>query len=298
MVERVVAVVGERAVLLSDVRDRAKPFLIRINQELPAGAQRNAAISQTYKNVLERMVDEELQQRAANRSKIVVDAREVDEAIGRIAAQNGISVEQLVGEARKSGLDERQYRQEIRRQVLEAKLLNLRVQGRIKVTEEDMRAAYRKLVVEERKKLGFHAAWIRFDSNGDREELKKKRALAESVAEQARSGGDFAELARRFSEDAQNRARGGDLGQLKPGRISPALDQQLMTLEPGQVTPAIRVGDSVFVLKLLEREETELPTYDDAKSELSERVYLEKMGKARRAWLDGLRRGTVVEIRL
>jgi len=278
VVERVVAVVGERAVLLSDVKQRALPFLLRIQQEIPPGAQRNAAISQTYKTVLERMVDEELQQRAANRSKIVVDAREVDEAIARIANQNNITVDQLVREAARTGLDERQYRNEVRRQVLEAKLLNLRVQGRIKITEEDLRTTYRRLVMEERKKLQFHAAWIRVDlPDGDRATARAKRKEAEAIAARARAGANFATLARQTSDDAVTRSRGGDLG---------------------QVSPVVRVGDALYIVKLIEREESELPTFDDARNELSERVYLEKMNKARRAWLDGLRRQTHVDVRL
>src|ERR1700690_4460820 len=54
IVERVVAVVGERAILMSDLRDRARPLLVRISQELPVGAQRSAAISQLYKSVVDR----------------------------------------------------------------------------------------------------------------------------------------------------------------------------------------------------------------------------------------------------
>lgn len=299
VVEKVVAVVGERAILLSDVRDRAKPFLLKIHAEVPSGAQRNAAISQTYKNVLERMVDEELQFRAANRSKIVVDAKEVDDAIGRVAAQNGLSVDKLIAEAAKTGLDEKAYRGEIRRQVLEAKLLNLRVQGRIRVTEEDVRTMYRRLVMDERRKLAFRAAWIRVDAPaGDKDAARDKRAVAESIAAQARSGTDFRVLARDKSDDAGTRDRGGELGRLKPGRLTPPLDAALMNLEPGQVSGAVRVGDSFFVLKLIERDETELPSFDEAKNELGERVYLEKMGKARRSWIDGLRRQTHVEIRM
>lgn len=299
VVERVVAVVGERAILLSDVKQRALPFLLRIQQEIPAGAQRSAAISQTYRTVLERMVDEELQQRAANRSKIVVDAREVDEAINRIATQNGLSVDQLVREAAKTGLDERQYRNEVRRQVLEAKLLNLRVQGRIKVTEEDLRTTYRRLVMDERKKLAFRASWIRVDlPSASREALKQKRAEAERLVTSARAGADFAALARQHSDDPVTRERGGDLGRTKPGRLAPALDLAIQALEPGQVSGVIRVSDSLFVVKLVERDETELPEFEDARNELAERVYLEKMNKARRGWLDGLRRQTHVEVRL
>ncbi|GMV17506.1 MAG: peptidylprolyl isomerase [Polyangiaceae bacterium] len=299
VVEKVVAVVGERAILLSDVRDRAKPFMLKIHAEVPPGAQRNAAISQTYKNVLERMVDEELQFRAANRSKIVVDAKEVDDAIGRVAAQNGLSVDKLIAEAAKSGLDEKAYRGEIRRQVLEAKLLNLRVQGRIRVSEEDVRTMYRRLTMDERRKLGFRAAWIRIDAPaGDKATAKEKRALAESLAAQARSGSNFAALAREKSDDAGTRDRGGELGRLQPGRLAPALDAALINLEPGQVSGAVRVGDSFFVVKLIERDETELPSFEEAKNELGERVYLEKMGKARRTWIEGLRRQTHVEIRM
>lgn len=300
VVERVVAVVGERAILLSDLRERAAPLLIRIHQEVPSGAQRAAAISQTYKNLLERMVDEELEQRAANRSNIVVSAREVDEAVARIAAQNGLTVEQLVSEATRAGLTESQYRSEVRRQVLEAKLLNLRLQGRIRVTDEDLRSAYRKIVLDERRKLPFRAAWIRIDAprGAPRPELERRQALADGTAERARGGADFGALARAHSDDAATREGGGLLGRLRPGQLHPILDRIAMGMDVGEVSTPVRAGDALFILKLLEREESELPSFADARPELAERVYLEKMAKARRHWLDSLRRQTHVEIRL
>ena len=60
----------------------------------------------------------------------------------------------------------------------------------------------------------------------------------------------------------------------------------------------MRQGEAYYVLKLLEREASKLPGFDDARSELAERVYMEKMNKARRHWLDGLRNRTHVEVRL
>src|SRR6185312_4421778 len=101
VVERVVAVVGEQAVLLSQLRERAKPFMQRLEQA--DGAQRAAAISQLYGQLVQRLVEEELEQKAANRSNISVSAREVDDALGRIAQQNGVSVDRVVDEATKSG---------------------------------------------------------------------------------------------------------------------------------------------------------------------------------------------------
>lgn len=300
IVERVVAVVGERAILLSDVRERARPMLLRIYEEVPGGAQRAAAISQTYKTMLERMVDEELAQRAANRSRLVVSAQEVDDAIGRIAAQNNLTVDKLVAEATSAGLTESQYRNEIRRQVLEAKLVNLRIQGRIRITEDDVRTAYRKLVMEERRKLRFRAAWIRLDlpAGASRDVVQESQHEAERLAGSARQGADFAALARQHSADTATRDAGGVLGNLRPGLLPRAVDIAVQGLEPGQVSEPVRAGSAYYVVKLLERDESQLPSYEEARDELSERIYVEKMNKARRTWFDSLRRQTHVEIRL
>ena len=300
VVERVAAVVGDHAILLSDLRNRAKPALLRIHQEIPPGAPRNAAISQLYKAMLERMVDEELEQRAASRSRVVVSAQEVDEALGRIAAQNDLEVEQVVAEAARAGLSEDQYRGEVRRQVLEAKLLNLRLQGRIRVTDEDLRSAYQGIVVEERRKLPFRAAWVVIEAPRalTRNELERRRKLAEHVAAQARAGTHFGALARTYSQDPHTREAGGLLPPMVPGRLPEGLDRVALGLEVGEVSTPIRVDDNLVVLTVVERQPSKLPSFDEARRELAERVYLEKMNKARRHWLDGLRRRTHVEIRL
>ena len=291
IVERVVAVVGERAILLSDLRERARPLLLRVYSQVPPGAQRAAAISEVYKSLLERMVDEELQQRAANRARIVVSAQEVDQALARVAAQNGMTVEKIVNEAMRAGLTEQQYRSEIRRQVLEAKLMNLRLKGRVRITDQDLRSEYRQLVMQERQRLGFRIAWIK---------LKGPRAdeLAEHVAERARAGDDFAALAKRYSSDERSRKLGGLLAPLEPGTLPNALDRAAMGLNVGEVASPVRVGDSYVILKLVERDESQLPSFEEAREELGERVYLEKMNRARQHWLDNLRRRTHVEIRL
>ena len=300
VVERVVAVVGEHAILLSDLRARARPFLLRIHRQLPRGAQRTAATSQLYKVLLERMVDEQLQQRAAARAHIAVSASEIDQAIARVAAQNGLTVEQIMNEAVRNGMNEPAYRREIRRQVLDAKMMNLRLQGRIRITEDDLRSAYRLIVMDERRRLGFRAAWIvvRTPRAMPAARLKRKRALAEQIAERAQRGADFGALARRHSDDSDTAKAGGLLGRLRFGRLPRAVDKALLQLEVGQVSPPLRLRDRLVIVKLIERDKTNLPSFEEAAEELHQRVYMEKMAKARRHWLDGLRRRMHVEIRL
>jgi peptidyl-prolyl cis-trans isomerase SurA len=300
VVERVVAVIGEQAILLSELRERARPFLLRLEGQATDDAQRAAATSQLYAQVLERMVEDELEQKAANRANLTVTTREIDDALNRIAAQNGVPLERVIEEAEKSGLSEQSYRQELRRQLLEAKLMNLRIQGRLRVTEEDVRTAYQKLVLDERRQLGFTVAWIRISAPKSLEPaaLRVRRAEADRIVDEARHGIDFAHLAEKYSEDGATRAAGGLVGRMKPGQLPKALDAVALTLEAGEISEPVRQGDDFVILKLVSRDESQLPTFEDARDELNQRVYMDKMGKARRHWLEGLRRQTHVEIRL
>jgi peptidyl-prolyl cis-trans isomerase SurA len=299
VVERIVAVIGDRAILLSDLRERAQPFIVQIHQSVPLGVQRNAAISQMYKGLIEKLVDEEIEQRAALNAKVTVTAREVDEALARVAAQNNITVEKLLSEARRTGLDAAAYREELRRQLLQTKLINVRLQGRIRVSEDDMKAAYKRLIVEEREKLTFKAAWVFLSvpPGAPREVSEAKRKLAEQVANSAKTS-DFAALAAQYSEDPATRGSGGVIGASRMQEVPIPLVRVLTSLEVGQSSAAVKLPGGFAVLKLLEREETSMPTYEEARNELGQRVYLEKMTQARRTWLDNLRRQQHVEVRL
>jgi peptidyl-prolyl cis-trans isomerase SurA len=299
VVERIVAIVGERAILLSDLRERALPFLTQIHQQVPQGAQRNAAISQLYKGLLQKMVDEEIEQRAAVQAKVTVTPREVEEALARVAAQNGVSVDKLLAEARRSGLDDTAYRDELRRQLLQTKLINVRLQGRIRVTEDDLMKAYRTIELEEREKLAFRAAWlvVSVPQGLSPAQAREKRVLAERLARDAERA-DFAAIVQVHSDDPSTRNSGGVLPYTKVAEVPPVLKRAIVALAPGHVSGAVPIPGGYAIIKLLERDESSLPGYEEARDELGQRVYLEKMTQARRTWLDSLRRQQHVEVRL
>ncbi len=293
VVERVVAVIGDRAILLSDLKARAQPFLVQVTQTVQPGAQRSAAISQVYKGVLDKIVDEELEERAAVQAKITVTSKEIDEAITRVAAQNQLTQQKLLAEAARTGVNEVQYREELRRQLLQAKLVNVRLQGRIRVTDDDLRLAYHKLVLEERQRLNLRVAWIRIPAGGD----NSGRALAERVAEAARIQ-DFARLARQFSQDSPTREKGGVLPETKLAELPSSVARASMGLEVGESSPPVAMDGDYVIVRVNSRDASQLPPFDEARRELGDRVYMDKMGQARRTWLDGLRRRNHVEVRL
>jgi peptidyl-prolyl cis-trans isomerase SurA len=305
--ERVVAVVGDHAILLSDMRQRARPFLLQIHQRAPGGAQQAAAESEMYKQLIERMVDERVEVQAAEKAHLAVTAEEIDAGLRNVATQQGLTVEQLVQEAGKTGLTPQEYRDEVRRQILEGKLLQLRVRGRVRVTDDDVHTTYAKLVQAERVRLGYRLAWIvlRVHHEATPAARAERELLAQRLVATARAGVDnqgrhveFSDLARAFSDDTATRSLGGDLGLHKPGDLAQPIEDEEQKLDVGGVSAPFRFGDDIVIVKVVSRDPSQLPALDDAKDELLQRAYGEQMEKARKQWIDELRHATYVDVRL
>jgi peptidyl-prolyl cis-trans isomerase SurA len=305
--ERVVAVVGEHAILLSDMRARARPFLLQIQQKVPSGAQQAAAESELFKHLLQRMVDERVEQQAAEKAHLTVTTDEIDAGLRNVANQQALTVERLVDEAMKTGLTAQEYRDEVRRQILEGKLLQLRVRGRVRVTDDDVKATYAKLQRDERGRLGYGLAWIvlRLRPGSSAAARADREDLAERLVATARAGVDshgnrvsFEALAANFSDDAPTRVLGGDLGLHKPGDLAQVIEDEVVKLDVGGVSNPFKFKNDIVIIKVLSRETSQLPQLEEVHDELLQRTYAEQMDKARKQWIDEMRHGTYVDVRL
>jgi peptidyl-prolyl cis-trans isomerase SurA len=312
VVERIVAIVGDKAILLSELRERARPYLVAVQQKVPTGAQQAAAESQIFKELIEKMIDEELEAQAASKARVSVSTEEIDNAIQNIAASQGMTTEQLYkGALAASGMTRQEYREELRRQILEGKMVQLRVRGKVRISEEDVRTQFERTLREERRRREYRPSWIvlRIMPGSSPEAIAERKALAADLAARARRGEDFAELARKFSDDPETRDKGGDLGirapQGSPNAITgkrpvmaPELENVLLPLEPGQVAGPLQVGDAIAVLKLMDRQASRYTTLEAARGEMLQRLQAEILEKAKRRWLEDLKKRTHIDVRL
>jgi peptidyl-prolyl cis-trans isomerase SurA len=312
VVERVVAVIGDRPILLSELRHRARPFLAQVQAKVPPGAQQAAAESQVFRELIEKMIDDELIAQAAEKANVTVTSEEIENAFRNIAGAERMTVAQLIQLARQSsGLSEQEYRDEIRRQLLEGKMLQLRVKGRVRITDQDVQSAFDRAVREERRRREYHPAWIvlRILPGSSPEAVEERWALARDIAARAAKGDDFGALARQFSDDTVSKGAGGDLGVRAPqgsqaaasGKrevMSPELEAVLLQLEPGQVAAPTRAGDAVVVMKLLSRQPSRYTTLEAARMEILQRLQNEILTKAKRKWLEELKRRSHLDVRL
>jgi peptidyl-prolyl cis-trans isomerase SurA len=147
IVERVVAVVGDRPILLSELRERALPDLRRVARE--DVSYRAAVESELLRRVLDHMVDERLVALAAERARVRVSEDEIDRAVLQVAANAGVTVKELVAEVARVGLTGAAYREELGRQLLEGKMFELRVKQWVDVGDASALARQLKTWLEE-----------------------------------------------------------------------------------------------------------------------------------------------------
>jgi parvulin-like peptidyl-prolyl isomerase len=131
-----------------------------------------------------------------------------------------------------------------------------------------------------------------------RADTLQTRKLAESVRKRLLAGDDFAVLAKEYSDDVQTRDKGGELGAFPMSELSPQYKDILSSMKPGESSEVVPSEFGLQIIKLLERVEGKMPTFDDVKDDLREVIYQRKMSEKYTSWLDKLKKGIYIEKRL
>ncbi|ORU91383.1 MAG: peptidylprolyl isomerase [Cycloclasticus sp. symbiont of Poecilosclerida sp. N] len=101
-------------------------------------------------------------------------------------------------------------------------------------------------------------------------EAEKKRAKAEEVLTKINNGGDFAQLAKEFSDDLGSATTGGDLGIITDGMMDSVFEETLASLENGGVSGVIQTSHGFHIIKLTNLEEDTVQPYDIVKNKVAE----------------------------
>lgn len=305
IVERVVAVVGERPILLSDLRHRARPHLARIAAQAGNTAQAAALENEAFRELLNRMIDERLEEQAADKARLTITPEEIDAGIRQVAQQANLSPRDLLAEAKRSGLTEQDYRDEIRRQVLEGKLLNLRVRNRVRVTEQDALAAYNAYVrqAQQQNLVDLRILVLDVAPGSTQQDLQVRQTLAQSIVQQARQpGANFCQLITSYSTQPQLKANCGSNGPLPLANLPPELQSLARTLKEDEVSDPFLFRDpsgaQALLIVKMGASAAKPPPFEQVKDQMMDRAFLDALDRQKREWLKELRRGVYIEVRL
>jgi peptidyl-prolyl cis-trans isomerase SurA len=307
IVERVVAVIGERPVLWTELVHRAITTRIQIRMQTRDPNIISVQEQEMYKELLDRMIDDRLEEQHADKAHIAVSTEEIDRGIANIAAQaqaqqgRSVTPQDVLSEVRRRGMSDQDFRDEIRRQILEGKLIELRVRPRVRVTEQDIRAAYQHWVQDYKQPVDVRILALRVPSEAPRRQFDARMTLAEDLVQKVRAGADFCQLVSQFSDDVTTRDTCGSRGPQAFASLLPAVQDAVRATKAGAVSDPIvaHAGpDDAIIILMHSGAQLSPPPFEQVKGEMEQQATIEALDRERKRWLKELRRNVYVDVRL
>ncbi len=260
VVDRIVAVVGGRAILASQVEERIV-LMIAQNQPVPEDSASRLVLQ---RQILEEMIDEELLVQAAEKDTTmnVTDQeiqQQVDATVKNVRDQFASETD-FLNEIRRAGFastDEwRRFLAESQRRATTGQrfIELLRSTGKLRPippTDEQLLEYWE----AQRGSLPPRPASVSFRQivvtpRADQESMMRAGRLADSLATAIRGGADFATLAARFSDDSLTREAGGELGWFRRGLMVPAFENAAFGMKPGEISHPVETTFGFHVIRV------------------------------------------------
>jgi peptidyl-prolyl cis-trans isomerase D len=147
-----------------------------------------------------------------------------------------------------------------------------KVAATINVTDEQLRTAYSNALDNFRMPERVHARHILLKTEGKSDADKKAlKAKAEDLVKQLKNGADFAELAKKYSEDG-SKDQGGDLGWFTHGQMVAEFDSAAFALKPKEISGVVTSQFGYHIIQTLEKDPAKLKPFEEVKDELAKEV--------------------------
>ena len=249
----IIAVVNQDLVTASEVVQR----LSRIR----ADAQRTRSTlppdDELRRQLVDALIDERVQLTYARENGPRIDDAELDRAVGNVAVQNQLTMDQLRERLQTEGMDFGRFRSNIRDQMVSERVREREVQARIRISDDEIDSYLEK----RRAEVGVNAQYniaqilVTLPEGANASVTQQRRARALGALARVQGGESFESVAKELSEDS-NRAQGGVLGLRPADRLPDVFLAHVLSLKAGEVAPTLlQTGAGFHVLKLVEKTE-------------------------------------------
>lgn len=248
VIDSIAVVVNDDVITRNEIAARVRS----IEARMKASSAPMPAAADLQRQVVEAMIVERAQNQLAKEMGVKVSDQELDRAIGRIAEQQKMSVQDMRNQMEKEGMTYPAFREEIRNEMMLQRVREHEVDNKIQISdaEVDTYLATEQAAAAEQVEVNISQILVGIPQNASPEQIAARKARADEVARQLRTGADFAKTAATYS-DAPDALKGGEVGWRDPNRLPPIFAEALGKMSPGQVTPVIRSNTGFHLLKLV-----------------------------------------------
>jgi peptidyl-prolyl cis-trans isomerase SurA len=246
-IDKIAAVVNEGVVLKSQVDQQYETVVARLK-----GQEGQMPPAQVIRQqVLERLVLQEIQAQRAERLGIAVSDEMLNSALRDVAQRNGIPFDQMPTAMARQGVDYAAYREDMRREIALSLLRQRDVLTRIYVSPRELEQALDRQagLADDNAEYDVSHILLSLPESATVEQMNQVERRAQEIQQRAVAGEDFGQLAITYSQ-AQSALDRGKLGWRRAAQLPQFISEEVVKLEPGQVSPPLRTPTGFHIVKL------------------------------------------------
>jgi peptidyl-prolyl cis-trans isomerase SurA len=255
VIDRVVASVDGEPITSHDI----KAFSAASGIALPPAGDPHA--DSAKRQVLKGLIEQKMLDQESKKYADKIEDSQVDAYIAQLEQQNHLTDQQFRDQLAQNGLTYNEFRNHARSELERMAMLQDEIRSKISVSQSQVEAYFKAHQADyEVTKESFDLAQILIavPSNATPAQISAAKAKAEDVRAQAVAGADFADLARKYSDD-DSKTKGGELGQFEPSDIMPQIVQAIENLNAGQISPVIKTQYGFHIIKVEQHEKPGTP---------------------------------------
>ncbi len=293
VVEDVVVRVNDQIISRSDVERAEEQF----QQDAAQTHASPAEVDKAQKNLLRDMIDKQLLISRAKELGLNADA-DVIRQLDDIRKQNHLdTLDDLEKAAKQQGVSFEDFKAQIRNQILTQQVVREEVGRRLQMSQADELAYYNehKSEFEQPEQIRLSEILVPLAENATPDQIATAEAKANDLKSKVMAGGDFADLAKKFS-GGPSAAQGGELGEFKRGALAKVLEDATFSLPVGGSTQPIRTRQGFVILKVSGHVQAGPAPMNAVEQQIQEQLYTQAMQPALRAYLTKLREDSYIDI--
>ena len=250
LLDRIVAVVNDQVITRRDLDERVTTVLTQLRQQGTPLPPRDVL----EKQVLERMIFNQVQLQFAKETGLRIDDATLDKTLSRIAEDSKLTPPQLRAALEKDGISFAKFRDDIRDEITITRLREREVDNKITIADSEVDNFLSTRQIQEGKTDEYNLSHILVSvpEQASPERLQERRLRAEQAQAQIKSGADFRQVAASFS-DAPDAVRGGTLGWRDSARLPTIFAEAVKGLKAGEISGVLRSPNGFHILRVNER---------------------------------------------
>lgn len=297
LVDRIVAVVNDEVISLYELDQVAGPYIEQVQKSRYPTNVEQQLIFEVRQKILSQLIDQTLTDQELERQGIQVGDNEVDKTIERVKENRYLTDEQLRRSLEEQGLTYAEYRDQIKKQILRARLVNREIKSKIVITNEDVRRYYEKNRDFYGGQTEYHLRnlFIRLGSFASEADRLQAKEVLNTMRGELENGESFQAVVDRYAGNAAG-IEFSDLGFFELEDLSRDLQEHLRDMQAGDVTPVLETGFGYQVVYLQEIAQSRGKTLEEASAEIENKLYNEVVDQKYENWLQSLRERSHIRI--